>query len=391
MSKRVLKKMGEVQHVLTERDILTRTNSEWLVKLFYAFQDMENVYLAMEYVPGGDVRTLFNNSGVLREEHARFYVAEMATAVSELHRLGFIHRDLKRELNCAENFLIDARGHIKLTDFGLSRGALSDDIVASLRAKLEKVKDMPCTYCSIADRRNMYRSVRRTDAMMRCFSQVGSPDYMAPEVLIKSGCGTGYDLAVDWWSLGCILFEALCGYPPFGAATTDDIWVNVYHWKKVLERPIYQGDDEEFNLSDNAWNLVTNLITDTKSRITSLTVLQSHSFFMNYPFTSLRSGAIAPPFVPTLSSPADTSYFDDFSNPNDMAMYKEVKERQARLDERVAAVACDNAGGIKKSAVTGIFQRLSLNGASASVFQHRTKDEDGLRQAFVGFTFKRKD
>ena len=103
----------QVQHILTERDILTRTNTPWLVKLLYAFQDLDHVYLAMvgakkfmaaaygtadtcwlqqEYVPGGDMRTLLNNSGVLREEHARFYVGEMFLAVSELHRLGYIHR-----------------------------------------------------------------------------------------------------------------------------------------------------------------------------------------------------------------------------------------------------------------------------------------------------------
>ncbi|KAJ1558106.1 serine/threonine-protein kinase dbf2, partial [Nowakowskiella sp. JEL0078] len=139
MSKRLLSKLGEkVQHVLTERDILTRTETPWLVKLLYAFQDIEHVYLAMEYVPGGDVRTLLNNYGVLREEHARFYVAEMIMCVSELHRLGYIHRDLK-----PENFLIDSTGHVKLTDFGLSRGTLSKDCIDALKVKLEKIKTRP--------------------------------------------------------------------------------------------------------------------------------------------------------------------------------------------------------------------------------------------------------
>ena len=88
----------KVQHILTERDILTATKSPWLVKLLYAFQDPLHVYLAMEYVPGGDVRTLLNNSGVLRECHARFYAAEMILAVNALHGLGYIHRDLKPEV-----------------------------------------------------------------------------------------------------------------------------------------------------------------------------------------------------------------------------------------------------------------------------------------------------
>ncbi|KAI8621764.1 kinase-like domain-containing protein [Chytriomyces sp. MP71] len=379
MSKRALKKMGEVQHVLTERDILTRANSEWLVKLYYAFQDMESVYLAMEYVPGGDVRTLLNNSGVLREEHACFYMAEMATAVSELHRLGFIHRDLK-----PENYLIDARGHLKLTDFGLSRGSLSEELVQGLRARLEKVREAPYVYRSMKDRRNLYKSVRRNEDM-RAFSQVGSPDYMAPEVLTKNGAG--YGLGVDYWSLGCILFECLCGFPPFTGQTTDDIWVNVYHWQKVLERPIYSGEDEEFNLTDVAWDLVTRLIALPQDRITSLSVLQNHPFFENYPFTFLRSPSMVPPFVPSLASATDTSYFDDFSNPNDMAMYKEVKERQAKLEKKLEEGNEDEKRKGKGGTSIGqLFQRLGSSGSSAI-----PKDDDGLRAAFIGFTFKHKD
>jgi len=81
-----------------ERDILTATKTPWLVRLLYAFQDAQHVYLAMEYVPGGDFRTLLNNSGVLKEEHARFYICQMFAAVSELHKLGYIHRDLKPEV-----------------------------------------------------------------------------------------------------------------------------------------------------------------------------------------------------------------------------------------------------------------------------------------------------
>jgi cell cycle protein kinase DBF2 len=88
----------QVRHVLVERDILTATKTPWLVRLLYAFQDAEHVYLAMEYVPGGDFRTLLNNSGVLKEEHARFYISEMFASVCELHKLGYIHRDLKPEV-----------------------------------------------------------------------------------------------------------------------------------------------------------------------------------------------------------------------------------------------------------------------------------------------------
>lgn len=99
---------------------------------------------------------------------------------------------------------------------------------------------------------------------------MGSPDYMAPEVLVQSQHNgkpelytSGYDYLVDYWSLGCILFEFLCGYPPFAGPTIEEVWVNVYHWQEVLERPTYDGADEEFNVSDAAWHLITRLVLST--------------------------------------------------------------------------------------------------------------------------------
>jgi cell cycle protein kinase DBF2 len=137
----------QVRHVLVERDILTATKTPWLVRLLYAFQDPEFVYLAMEYVPGGDFRTLLNNSGVLKEEHARYYISEMFAALNELHKLGYIHRDLKPEVSSFyagntmlirydQNFLVDSTGHVKLTDFGLATGALNPKRIESLRHKV---------------------------------------------------------------------------------------------------------------------------------------------------------------------------------------------------------------------------------------------------------------
>ncbi|TPX30960.1 hypothetical protein SmJEL517_g05602 [Synchytrium microbalum] len=338
MSKKLLQKMGEVEHIKTEREILTQTDTPWLVKLLYAFQDINFVYLAMEFVPGGDLRTLLNNSGVLKEDFARFYVAEMFVAVAELHRLGFIHRDLK-----PENFLIDAGGHIKLTDFGLSRGTLSPERMQSLRTKLQRVKDTNLVYRSVKERRDIFKSVRRED--MRAFSLVGSPDYMAPEVLSTNN-SRGYTMSVDYWSIGCILFECLAGYPPFTAPTTDDVWVNVFHWKKVLERPVYAGVDEEFNLSNEAWDLITHLVAAPEDRYSSLGLVQSHPFF-NSPnpkfgkqvdFSLLRTdNGMAPPFVPQLASETDVGYFDNFDSETDMALYREVRERAAEL-EREAGV-----------------------------------------------------
>lgn len=239
--------MDEVRHVLIERDILTATRTPWLVRLLYAFQDAEHVYLAMEYVPGGDFRTLLNNAGILHQEFAQFYMAEMIVAVNEVHKLGYIHRDLK-----PENFLIDTTGHIKLTDFGLAAGALNPGRIDSLRHRLEQVKDTDFVYRTPAERGSMYKAMRAANAHY-ADSIVGSPDYMAPEVLR----GKTYGYSVDYWSLGCMLYEQLAGFPPFSGGKPEETWANLKNWQKVLQRPVYtRTEDLQFNLSDDAWDCI---------------------------------------------------------------------------------------------------------------------------------------
>lgn len=336
LKKRVLVKMNEVRHVLIERDILTATRTPWLVKLLYAFQDPEHVYLAMEYVPGGDFRTMLSNAGVLREEYARFYMAEMFVAVNEVHKLGYIHRDLK-----PENFLIDITGHIKLTDFGLAAGALNPGRIDSLRHRLDQVKDTDFVYRTPAERGSMYKAMRAANAHY-ADSVVGSPDYMAPEVLR----GHTYGYSVDYWSLGCMLFEFLCGFPPFSGGSPDETWANLKSWHKVLQRPIYtKKEDLHFNLTDVAWDAVLCLIDTPERRFASLDQVSKHGFFTPLDFKTLRS--LQPPLVPELRSETDTYYFDNFEDPADMAKYKEVQEKQRNVEgvkERAGTKACGGRG-----------------------------------------------
>ncbi|KIX93725.1 uncharacterized protein Z520_10631 [Fonsecaea multimorphosa CBS 102226] len=326
MRKKLLFKLDEVRHILTERDILTAAKSEWLVKLLYSFQDEEQIYLAMEYVPGGDFRTLLNNTGVLHNRHARFYIAEMFSCVDALHTLGYIHRDLK-----PENFLIDATGHVKLTDFGLAAGMLSPIKIESMRIKLEEVGNTPVPFGmpavedrSADQRREGYRSLRKKD-INYAKSIVGSPDYMAPEVLK----GETYDFTVDYWSLGCMLFEALAGYPPFAGATVDETWQNLKRWQRVLRKPIY--DDPTYFLSKRTWDLITRLVAAKDHRFKSISEIHKHEYFAEVDFSKLREQKA--PFVPELDSETDAGYFDDFSNEADMAKYKEVHDKQRTLED----------------------------------------------------------
>ncbi|KAG0074053.1 hypothetical protein BGZ92_003545 [Podila epicladia] len=454
MSKRHLHLQDEVQHILTERDVLTATRSEWHVRLLYAFQDPEYVYLAMEFVPGGDVRTMLSARGVLREEHSRLYFAEMVMAIDALHAQGYIHRDLK-----PENFLIDATGHIKLTDFGLSKGQLAESRIAEMKRRLEEVKgsmepagptlrrsggssmmmvnhgsrlygsgmlgemgarstklgaggsfanlngilhrspshllwgssanlgggtsgggliennsllslaqQQPQQPESIPEQEHEYRN----EGIRRAFSIVGSADYMAPEILAS----VGYDYGADYWSLGCILFEFLAGYSPFQGEDTRQTCVNVWHWQRVLRRPVYDTEENfEFNLTDEAWDLITRLITDREDRYTTLDQVKKHPWLAGLDWDNLRS--IEASFVPVLQSPMDTSYFDDFSNPADMAGYKDVMLRQAQV--HYAEIAASAAS----SAVVG-----GANNCSSGSLPYILRVQDPWKGAFVGFTFR---
>ncbi|PHH72711.1 hypothetical protein CDD82_5840 [Ophiocordyceps australis] len=324
MSKKLLFKLDEVRHVLTERDILTTAQSEWLVRLLYSFQDDKSIYLAMEYVPGGDFRTLLNNTGVLSNRHARFYIAEMFCSVNALHQLGYIHRDLK-----PENFLVDSTGHVKLTDFGLAAGVLAPSRIESMRVKLEQASETsvpfgkPMNQRTVAERRESYRNMRQNDVNY-AKSIVGSPDYMAPEVLR----GEEYDFTVDYWSLGCMLFEALTGFPPFAGASPDETWRNLKHWKDVLKRPVWE--DPSYFLSNRTWSFITTCINSRSRRFSNIDDIFVHQYFAEVTWETLRQTRA--PFVPELDSETDAGYFDDFSSEADMAKYKEVHDKQAALE-----------------------------------------------------------
>ncbi|WAR63574.1 hypothetical protein PtB15_17B174 [Puccinia triticina] len=340
MKKKTLLKMDEVRHVLTERDILTATSkSDWLVKLLYAFQDPDYIYLAMEFVPGGDVRTLLNNSGVLKEEHAKFYATEMFVAVDSLHRLGYIHRDLK-----PENFLIDRSGHIKLTDFGLAAGAINPGKIQSLKHRLDEAKDENLQLGrSTVEMKTIYKTLRLQEPRY-ADSIVGSPDYMAIEVLR----GQSYSFSVDYWSLGCILFEFLSGYAPFAGSSPEETWANLKNWARVLRRPHYdKPEDQIFNLSDEAWLAIVGLINAKEKRCSSLDHVQRLAFFAHMQWDNMRR--VVPPFIPSLDSEIDAGYFDDFGNPEEMKKYGEVFEKARAVElvqERDAPGPANNCRGV---------------------------------------------
>lgn len=276
----------------------------------------------------------------------------MFCSVDALHQLGYIHRDLK-----PENFLVDSSGHVKLTDFGLAAGMLAPAKIESMRLRLEQASETsvpfgkPMDQRTVAERRDGYRSMRNNDANY-AKSIVGSPDYMAPEVLR----GEEYDFTVDYWSLGCMLFEALTGFPPFAGSNADETWRNLKHWKDVLKRPVWE--DPNYFLSNRTWSFITTCINSRSKRFSNVKDIYAHQYFGEVNWETLRDTKA--PFVPELDSETDAGYFDDFTNEADMAKYKEVHDKQSALENMA-----DRDDDMGKSLFVGF------------TFRHRKTDENG--------------
>ncbi|KAK6629399.1 hypothetical protein RUM43_003216 [Polyplax serrata] len=215
----------QVAHVRAERDVLVEADHQWVVKMYYSFQDPINLYLIMEFLPGGDMMTLLMKKDTLSEECTQFYIAETALAIDSIHKLGFIHRDIK-----PDNLLLDARGHIKLSDFGLCTG-LKKSHRTDFYRDLSQAKPSDFTSSPMDSKRRAESWKRNRRAL--AYSTVGTPDYIAPEVFLQ----TGYGPACDWWSLGVIMYEMLIGYPPFCSENPQETYRKVMNWRDTLNFP----------------------------------------------------------------------------------------------------------------------------------------------------------
>jgi serine/threonine kinase 38 len=294
MKKKEMLIKNQVTHVRSERDILVKAKNPWIVGLKYSFQDDENLYLVMEYLPGGDLMNLLIKRDILTEDESKFYAAEMVLSIESVHNLNYIHRDLK-----PDNVLLGKDGHIKLTDFGLCKHA---EIKASQ-------KNIPDKYAmKHSDNFNALKSMlnKRLGSYKRdrklAYSTVGTPDYIAPEVFGPKG----YDETVDWWSIGVILFEMLVGYPPFFADDSTVTCQKILHWKKTLVIPA------EANLTDEATDLILRLICDHEDRLgkNGATEIKEHPWFADVDWDSIKNSDA--PFSPDVSSPTSAENFDKF-------------------------------------------------------------------------------
>lgn len=243
-----------VQQAKTERQVLETVNRHpFVVKLFYAFQDHEKLYLILEYGQGGELFHHLDTEKLFSEDVAAFYMAEMVLALFHLHQdLGVVYRDLK-----PENCLLDAEGHLLLTDFGLSKVAVDEDD--------------------------------------HCNSFLGTIEYMAPEIIL----GNKYSKAVDWWALGALGHDLMTGNPPFRGANHAKIQDNIVKQKLMLP----------YFMSPDAKDLLTRLLRkDPAKRLGShmpkdLTLIKKHRFFRKIDWVKLSKREVEPPIRPLITDP----------------------------------------------------------------------------------------
>ncbi|KLO06908.1 AGC/NDR protein kinase [Schizopora paradoxa] len=342
LKKEEMLKKDQLAHVRAERDVLAESNSPWVVQLFYSFQDSAYLYLIMEFLPGGDLMTMLIKYDTFSEDVTRFYIAECVLAIEAVHKLGFIHRDIK-----PDNILIDKDGHIKLSDFGLSTGFHREHDSNYYQRLLDQANGVtsPTNPQQAARNSVMVNAIHLTisskdqiatwkaNRRKLAYSTVGTPDYIAPEIFLLQGYGN----ECDWWSLGAIMFECLVGYPPFCSETPHETYKKIVNWRYNLMFP------DDVHLSREAEDLIRRLITSQDQRLT-VDQIKQHPFFYGVDWASIRN--IDAPFVPHLRSITDTSYF-----PTD--------ELEQVPDEPVGA---DTSGANKDLAFLGYtFKRFTVS------------------------------
>lgn len=233
------------------------------------------------------------------EKTARHYIAETILALHSIHEMGYLHRDVK-----PDNLLLDATGHLKLTDFGLSSGVSETRFTKLYNLLKDADKELKKEDISRPSKPVIDSWKKKRKVM--AYSTVGTPDYIAPEVFLQAG----YGREADWWSVGVIMFEMLCGYPPFCADTPMETYRKIMNWKETLEFP------EDIPLSPEAVDLMKKLICDAEHRLGSgdqgVPRLMAHPWFKGLDWENVRK--LPAPIKPIISAPDDTRNFDEFED-----------------------------------------------------------------------------
>eukprot|EP01120_Amphizonella_sp_Union-15-10_P015334 TRINITY_DN7875_c0_g1_i1.p1 TRINITY_DN7875_c0_g1~~TRINITY_DN7875_c0_g1_i1.p1 ORF type:complete len:317 (-),score=74.32 TRINITY_DN7875_c0_g1_i1:11-961(-) len=273
---------NQITHTKDEKAILQKVSHPFIVRLHYAFQTPDKLYMIMDYVNGGELFYHLKNKGKFELERVRFYSAEIASAIEHLHTLGIVYRDLK-----PENILLNKDGHVVITDFGLSK-------------EIPLGKDEGTnTFC-------------------------GTPEYLAPEVLK----GHRHGHAVDWWSLGTLIFEMLTGLPPFYSKN-----INVMYQKILTGQLAFPS-----NIDEDAQSLLEGLLCRDVDKRFKAKEVKAHPFFRKIDWEKLNRKELEPPWKPPIKSASDTTQIDEcFTNEEAIDSFVE-KTTENEMDENDADV-----------------------------------------------------
>lgn len=254
----IVRSQKDTVHTKAERRVLESIKHPFIVDLIYAFQTDNKLYLILEYLSGGELFALLEQEGIFMEDTASFYLGEIILALEHLHKEGIIYRDLK-----PENIMLNSSGHVVLTDFGLCKESIHGS-------------ETTHTFC-------------------------GTIEYMAPEILQR----TGHGKAVDWWSLGTLMYDMLVGAPPFVAENRKRTIEKILHGK--LNLPPYLTADARDILKKLLKRHPPNRLGNGPDDADEL---KKHRFFANIKWDMLLQTKIDPPFKPHLSGDTDTSHFE---------------------------------------------------------------------------------
>lgn len=263
---------NQARQIFAERDILSFIDNPFIISMFCSFETKNSFCMVMEYAEGGDCASLLKYVGILSLEMARIYIAETITALDYIHNYGIIHRDIK-----PDNMLITSLGHIKLTDFGLSKIGLMSLTTVDSFEEIDKFKDKKIQ---------------------------GTPNYIAPEVILNKS----YGKSVDYWSIGIVLYEFLVGCPPFYGNTVEEIF------EAIVSCPIEWPEEEEA-LQPEAQDIITKFLDrNPATRLGHLgaETAKNHDFFKEIEWNDLMHTKTQ--FIPNCSDENDTSFFDDRSD-----------------------------------------------------------------------------
>ena len=254
MRKADIVKMRQVEHVKNEKGLLERITHPFIVNLKHSFQDRTNLYLVLDYVPGGELFRLLRLQVQFPVLTTRFYASEVVSALAYLHNSGVVYRDLK-----PENLLLTQTGHVKITDFGFAKGLKEGE---------------------------------------KAYTLCGTPEYLAPEVIQQRG----HDCACDWWGVGILIYEMTCGHAPF-------LDPNPYKlYEKIINNAVAFPDYFDPTLQ----TLVEALLDkDVKTRIDQQHIL-THPFFASTDWAKVAACGLTPPYLPHVRTSDDTSNFDDY-------------------------------------------------------------------------------